>query len=56
MAYNKNDIDRQAEAEAQALSKVGRRERSRRLRFETGSFSSTEFDRLFTIDQHHKNK
>jgi len=51
----KQQIDNDAEREAMALSKQRKLEQPKRLRLQTGSYSSIEFDKLFTIDQHHKN-
>ena len=56
MAYNKNNIDKQSEAEANALAKQNRREFPRRLRYETGSYNEIEFNKLFKIDKLHSKK
>ena len=47
MAYNKEQEEQKAIDEALALSKVGKRERPRRLRFETGNHNKSKFDKLF---------
>ena len=55
MAYDKNNIDKEAEAEAKALNRQGKNGKPKRLRFETGSYSKTEFDKLFSVDDLHEN-
>jgi len=52
--YDKNSIDREAEAEANALSKMDKKEKPKRLRFETG-YNEAEFDKLF-IDKLHRDE
>ena len=56
MAYDKANLDRQAEAEADALAKQNRREFPRRLRYETGSYNEIEFSKLFKVDKLHSKK
>ena len=53
--YDKNKIDDEAIAEANALSKMGKKEKPKRLRFETGGYSETEFNKLFVVDELHEN-
>ena len=52
--YNKHNEEQKAIDEAMALVKQGRRERPRRLRLITGSYSKMEFDKLFATDRYHK--
>jgi len=51
----KQQIDNDAEREANALAKQGQHEKPKRLRLEMGSYSKAEFDKIFTIDDLHKN-
>lgn len=53
---DKNDIDKEAEAEAEALNKAGRHKPSRRIRFETGSYNEIILDRLFVVDKLHQRR
>ena len=45
--YDKNQIDRDAEREAECLQRQGRTERPERIRQETSDYNRTAFEKLF---------
>ena len=47
MKYNKNEIDRAAEAEGIALDKLHKSEESKRVKQETSSYGEEKFGKLF---------
>ena len=47
MAYNKNEIDRAAEAEGIALDKLHKGEKPKRVKQETSNYNKEKFDKLF---------
>lgn len=47
MSYNKFDIDKDAEREAAALNKQGKREQAKRVQQQTSEYNKDKFDKLF---------
>ena len=52
MTY-KEQIEAEAIAEAEALSRIGNKQRDKRVKLQTGSYSADKFSKLFTVDKLH---
>lgn len=52
---NKEQFDKQAEAESLALDKQGKNTKDKRIRFETNDYNACEFEKLF-VDRLHRRK
>jgi hypothetical protein len=55
MTY-KEQIEADALAEAEALSRIGNKQRDKRVKLQTGSYSINAFNKLFAVDKLHKDK
>ena len=55
MTY-KEQIEFDALNEAIALSKMGNKQKDKRVQLQIGSYSKDKFDRIFVVDKLHKKK